>query len=313
MVGMSASYGIRCVVRPGLGPRVPLRAICLQPNIPQTQKFDPNEEENLLNTLRRMTEMAAALGSSADLVVWPEAAIPRGIFAEQHLKHFVFEQIQRTGAPLLLGSLEPEAVASGSQDVALYNSALLLTDGPPALQSAQKRHLVPFGEFLPFRDWFPEFIQELVPGDIAPGQSVQLLKLPKPAIRMGALVCFEDSLSRETRDLALAGAQMLINITNDAWFGTSSAAAQHFANARFRAIETRLPLLRCSNTGITCAVDPLGRVESRLAPFTEGIDTFGIQVPEHPQPTVYTRFGDLWVAACGLNALALLWSLRRRR
>jgi apolipoprotein N-acyltransferase len=113
--------------------------------------------------------------------------------------------------------------------------------------------------------------------------------------------------------LALAGAQMLNNITNDAWFGTSSAAAQHFANARFRAIETRLPLLRCSNTGITCAVDPLGRVESRLAPFTEGIDTFGIQVPEHPQPTVYTRFGDLWVAACGLNALALLWSLRRRR
>lgn len=314
LVGLSVSYGIRCVVRPGPGPTIPLRAISLQPNIPQTQKFDPDQEETLLGTLERLSGMAAAIKANPDLVLWPEAAIPRGIFAEQEYKRFVFAQIQRIGAPLLLGSLEPAAVASGTLnpgESGIYNSALLLSGQPPALQSAQKRHLVPFGEFLPFRDWLPGLIQELVPGDITPGTEVRLLHLPQPAIRIGALVCFEDSLSRETRDMARAGAQILVNITNDAWFGTSSAAYQHFANARLRAVETRLPLLRCTNTGLTCAVDSLGRTESHLAPFTEGLDTFNIQVPVSPLPTIYTRFGDLWIAACGLNAIALF--IRRRR
>lgn len=313
LLGLSVSYGIRCVVRPIPGATLPLRVISLQPNIPQTQKFNPQEEDSLLETLHRMTDQAAALQAAPDLVVWPEAAIPRGIFAEQRHKHFVFEQLNRVNAPLLLGSLEPAAVASGSQDTALFNSALLLTDHPAALQSAQKRHLVPFGEFLPFREWLPDLLQELVPGDITPGKEARVLNLPKPAIRIGALICFEDSLSRETRDLARAGAQVLVNITNDAWFGTSSASAQHLANARLRAVETRLPLLRSTNTGVTCAIDPLGRIDSRLAPFTEGIDTFALQVPAAPRLTVYSRYGDLWVAACGLNAIALAVSRRRAR
>lgn len=310
LLGLSVSYGIRCVVRADGEGTIPVRVITLQPNIPQTQKFDPAEEDSLLETLHRMTGAAAALGAAPDLVVWPEAAIPRGIFAEQGHKRFVFEQLNRVNAPLLLGSLEPGALVDGSPDTALFNSALLLTDHPPALQSAQKRHLVPFGEFLPFREWLPGFLQELVPGDITPGMQVRMLQLPKPAIRIGALICFEDSLSRETGDLARAGAQVLVNITNDAWFGMSSASAQHLANARLRAVETRLPLLRCTNTGMTCAIDSLGRMESRLSPFTEGIDTFTLQAPQNPRLTVYSRFGDLWVAACALNALAL--ALARR-
>jgi apolipoprotein N-acyltransferase len=311
LIGMSVSYGIRCVMHPDFGPRVPLRAVCLQTNIAQTQKFNPGEEDALLETLRRMTGLASSLQPGADLVLWPEAAIPRGIFAEQSLKHFAFEQMRNAGAPLLLGSLEPASLADGSQDTAVYNSALLLTDSPPALQSSQKRHLVPFGEFLPLRDWLPEILQELVPGDITPGKTPRLLSLSKPAVQLGPLICFEDSLSRETTDLARAGAQVLVNITNDAWFGTSCAASQHFANAHLRAIETRLPLIRCTNTGITCAVDAQGRVESRLQPFSEGLDTFRILVPEHPRLTLYSRFGDLWVIGCGLNAIALILTRRR--
>jgi apolipoprotein N-acyltransferase len=313
LIGASVSYGIRCVVRQESSSRIRLRVISLQPNISQTQKFNPDEEHTVLDTLHRMTGVASMLPPAPDLVLWPEAAIPRGIFAEQNLKQFAFEQMARSGAPLLLGSLEPGLVASGARDTGWYNSALLLTDNPPSLQSAQKRHLVPFGEFLPFRDWLPGFLQDLVPGDIEPGSAVRLLHLSKNDVRLGALICFEDSLSRETLDLARAGAQVLVNITNDAWFGTTCAAAQHFANAHLRAIETRLPLIRCANSGVTCAVDAIGRVEQRLAPFTEGVDTFVVHAAELPRLTVYARFGDLWVAFCGLNALALAVGLRRAR
>jgi len=164
---------------------------------------------------------------------------------------------------------------------------------------------VPFGEFLPFRDWLPRWVRMLVPGDLAPGKAANLLFLEKPAVRIGALVCFEDSLARETRALVLEGAQVLVNLTNDSWFGNSAGAAQHLANAKFRAIETRLPMIRCANTGETCSVDPMGRVDQRLEAFTEGIDTLAVLVPEHPLHTTYTRFGDLWIAGCGLAALVL--------
>jgi apolipoprotein N-acyltransferase len=152
-----------------------------------------------------------------------------------------------------------------------------------------------------------------VPGDLSPGTDANLLFLEKPAVRIGALVCFEDSLARETRALVREGAQVLVNLTNDSWFGTSAGASQHLANAKFRAVETRLPLVRCANTGHTCAVDSLGRVEQRLAPFTEGVDTLTVQVPERPTQTPYTRFGDLWIVACGLSALRLIRFAASRR
>jgi apolipoprotein N-acyltransferase len=130
-------------------------------------------------------------------------------------------------------------------------------------------------------------------------------------MKIGALVCFEDSLQRETRDIVRAGAQILVNITNDAWFAQTAGSAQHFANAHLRAVEARIPMLRSTNTGVTCSVDAIGRVESHLQPFSEGIDTLDVKVPLHPQPTIYTRFGDLWVLACAFNAIALL--PRRRK
>jgi apolipoprotein N-acyltransferase len=233
------------------------------------------------------------------------------MFADEESRRFVLRQANRTELPLLLGSLE-EVHAKGQPDELVHrNSAVLLTEYATNVQTYQKRHLVPFGEYLPMRDIFPDFIRELIPGDIDPGEAPKVLSLDKPAIKIGALVCFEDSLQRETRDIVRAGAQVLVNITNDAWFAQTAGSAQHFANAHLRSVEARLPMLRSTNTGVTCSVDAIGRVESHLQPFSEGIETLSVKVPVHPRPTIYTRFGDLWIIACALNASAL-WPRRRK-
>jgi apolipoprotein N-acyltransferase len=154
-------------------------------------------------------------------------------------------------------------------------------------------------------------VRELIPGDIDPGAAPKVLELDKPTIKIGALVCFEDSLQRETRDIVRAGAQVLVNITNDAWFAQTAGSAQHFANAHLRSVEARLPMLRSTNTGVTCSIDAFGRVESHIDPFSEGIDTLSVRVPIQPQLSVYSRFGDLWIIACAFNGIAL-WPRKRK-
>jgi len=311
---MAVSYGVRVVLEKPAGGFTTLRAVCLQPNIPQLEKFAEEQEDAILQRLERLMDLATALHSpKPDLILWPEATTPRGMFADELNHRFTLRQAERAGIPLLIGTLEPGADADGSGRVAEYNSAVLIGDAQVALQSYRKRHLVPFGEFLPFREWAPGWLKNLVPGDLTHGGEANLLHLSNPRVRIGALVCFEDSLAAETRTLAREGAQLLVNLTNDAWFGTTAAAAQHLANAKFRAVETRLPLLRCANTGMTCKVDSLGRVEQHLEAFTEGVDTLSVQVPNTPVLTPYMRWGDQWVGLCAALGLLLLRDKAARR
>lgn len=314
LVGLAVSYGVRVVLEKPAGGFTPLRAVCLQPNIPQSEKFAAEQEASILSRLERLMELATVLQSpKPDLIVWPEATTPRGMFADESNHSFTMEQVRRAAVPLLIGSLEPVSDAVDATQVSEYNSAILIGDRDVALQSYRKRHLVPFGEFLPFRQWAPGWLSELVPGDLEPGIEANLLHLSNPRVRIGALVCFEDSLAAETRSLAREGAQLLVNLTNDAWFGTTAAAAQHLANARFRAVETRLPLLRCTNSGVSCQVDPLGRIEQHLEPFTEGVDTLSVRVPNAPVPTLYVRWGDRWIALCAALGLLLIRDKVRRK
>ena len=112
---------------------------------------------------------------------------------------------------------------------------------------------------LPLRPLLAPVVGDLIPGDFTPGSEYTLLELVDPAVRIGALVCFEDTLGDLTRRFVARGAQLLVNVTNDGWFAQSPAAAQHLANSLFRAVETRRPLVRCGNTGLTGSIDPFGR------------------------------------------------------
>ncbi|HEX8295160.1 MAG TPA: apolipoprotein N-acyltransferase [Chthoniobacteraceae bacterium] len=327
LVVLVFAYGVRALIAGGDKSQLPLRVAAIQPNIPQQEKFDPNFEDRVFATLDRLTGLALLTQPPPQLVIWPEATTPRPMFADAKNYGFVLEQAKRGDFGLLIGTLDSDPVRGED-----YNIAALFTEQGQTLQSYRKMHLVPFGEYLPLRPFFAGFLGELVPGDFTAGLEPAILDLKRPALRIGALICFEDTLGDLARRSVAKGAQLLVNITNDGWFATSPAAEQHFANAIFRAIETRRPLVRCGNTGVTGSTDAFGRTvgfESKrpnlripgvlpfLKPFQQGFVSGEISVPTSNHLTFYTRFGD-WLPIGSslitgtLLAVALLRSFKAR-
>ncbi len=317
------SYGVRALVANDAGPGIPLRVAAIQPNIPQVEKFNPQFEQKVLDTLGRLTALATVAQPPPQLVIWPEATTPRPLFGDETTYNFVLGAAQREGFGLLLGTLDFDA--EKDED---YNVAALFTDSGVDQQIYRKMHLVPFGEYLPLRPIFAPLAGAMVPGDFTPGHEFKLLHLHEPAVAIAALVCFEDTLGDLTRRFVAGGAQLLVNITNDGWFADSPAAEQHLANALFRAVETRRPLMRCGNTGLTGSVDPFGRlirfdrpahsagtrdVVPFLRPFEEGFVAGRLTVPTAGRLTFYTRHGDWLPHLCiALSLLALVRAWRQR-
>ena len=287
-----------------------LRVAAVQPNIPQEEKFTFAFEDKILAELGGLTELAAT--TQPHLLLWPEAATPRGMFADEGNYRFVTQLAARGDFGMLIGSADFDAERSEH-----LNSALLLTRRGQEIQTYRKMHLVPFGEYMPLRKSFPLFAMiagELVPEDFGVGRDFTILNLPAPAMRLAPLICFEDTLGNLTRRFVGKGAQILVNITNDGWFLETAAAEQHLANALFRAVENRRPLVRCANTGVTCAVTPFGRVERWLEPFQRGFVTREVEVQMDAPLTFYTRYGN-WFAhvAAGVTAVGVIARLRRAR
>jgi apolipoprotein N-acyltransferase len=303
------SYGIRTLFRAGAAPAASLYVAAVQPNIPQSEKFDSSFEDKIFARLDSLTTFAAA--AQPQLILWPEAATPRGIWDDEINYRFVINQARRGDFALLIGTLD-----SDLQLGEVYNVAALLTDRGAHAKTYRKIHLVPFGEYMPLRHSFPLFAMiagELVPGDITPGRDFHPLDLPSPRVKVAPLICFEDTLGDLTRRFVANGAQVLINITNDGWFLQSAGSEQHLANAVFRAVENRRPLVRCANTGVTCSVDPFGRVDRWLKPFEQGFAARQIPIPDTLDTTFYTRHGDLFSIACAAAACGCLLLRARRR
>ena len=310
-------FGVRTVFGPGpVESGTPLTVAAVQANIPELEKRDLAFEKRTLERYTFLTE--TALACNPQLLVWPEAATPRAIFGDETNFNFVHNFAGRGDFNFLLGTLDFDEDDGGHD----YNVAALLTDHGETIQTYRKVHLVPFGEFIPYRHSFPLFawiVGDLVPCDLTPGKEPSVLHLSRPDLRVGTLVCFEDTLGDLTRRFVLKGAQFLVNITNDGWFQKSQGAEQHLANAVFRAVENRRPLLRVANTGVTALIDPLGRITHSLrgadgSPFIEGVLSDTMQIPPaDARRTFYTRHGEVFSMACAwLSAATLLLAWRRR-
>ena len=294
---------------------IPLRLAAVQANIPQDEKFNEDAEQKVFD---RFTELSRiALASRPQLLIWPESSTPRGIFSDQVNFDFVSGIAKMGNFDFLLGSVDFEQDGD-------YNAAFLLTNQAKDYQTYRKIHLVPFGEFIPFRNSFPLFAKiagSKVPGDFNAGKEYTVMHTTSvPEIKLATLICFEDSIGDLTRHFVLNGAQLLVNITNDGWFLKSEGSDQHLANCLFRAVETRRPLVRCANTGVTCFIDTRGRIKQILSPkgnhFIEGVLAGVVQVPTDASLTFYTKHGDLIAYFClGVVALFLLgtvWTGRQR-
>ena len=184
-------------------------------------------------------------------------------------------------------------LGSGSSEIA--NSAVVLSPEGREILQYDKMHLVPFGEYVP--GWaFPQKIGKITGevGDFIPGTSCRVAQTPEGT--MGIFICYEDIFPQLVRRIALAGAQVLVNISNDAWYGDSAAAFQHVEMARFRAIENRRYLLRATNDGITALIDPYGRVEKQLGRYQRTVlsANFGYRSSQ----TFYTEHGDIFAWLC---------------
>ncbi len=314
LIAAAFALGVRTVFTPAAPGAIPLRVAAVQANIPQEEKFDQAFARMIETRYAKLTEMA--LATRPQLLLWPEAATPGMLFQSEEALEFVRAFARHEGLNFLLGTLDSDGERHD------YNVAALFTNNGEKLQFYRKMHLVPFGEYIPFRKAFPPFewiIGDLVPGDFTPGTEYTLLNLENPKLRAAALVCFEDTLGDLTRHFVAAGAQLLINVTNDGWFLRSQGSEQHLANAVFRAVENRRPLVRAANTGVTAVVNPLGRVVNAFrpdgSPFGEGVLADVVQVPPATAPqTFYTRHGECFSQACAALTLAGLGiGLRQRR
>jgi len=302
LIAATFCYGVSRLSRDP-GTTAPFSFAAVQANIPQHEKWDPAFEQNILDTYQRLSEIAIA--RRPDLLIWPEAALPRPLLTDDEMKKFVTGILAKHGSDILLGT-ENYNYAGG------FNAAVML-DAAGGVQLYHKMHLVPFGEFIPFRHSFPLFawvVGDQVPGDFEAGTEavVMMTQGRKKHFRFAPLICFEDTVGELVRQFADKGAEILITLTNDGWFRESSGSRQHMINAIFRSVETKLPLVRAANTGVTCSVDPWGRVREILQTpdgntFIEGFlyDEFDVTV--QPQKTFYTRYGDLFSIACFFGAL----------
>lgn len=312
LVAMVFAYGIRQLqYRPE---SVPLRLASVQANIPQYQKFDREFEDRIFEAYTRLTRDAAAF--DPDLLLWPEAATPLPVFMDRRNYDFVRDAATMGNYSFLFGSLDFENESG-------FNVAILFSGLKSKPQVYRKIHLVPFGEFIPFRHSFPLFAWiagDLVPGDFVAGKEFTLLKMQDPDLQIAPLICFEDTLGDLTRHFVQGGADLLVNITNDGWFLDSEAAEQHLANSVFRAAENQRPLVRSANTGVTAYVDHFGGVRMSLrgpegGHFIEGCLLGVLEVPVNAPMTFYTRHGEVFAIACSaVTVLSIgVASLRRRQ
>lgn len=275
-----------------------LRISVIQGNIPQALKWELQTREFIMN--RYFTLSAQANQDKPDLIIWPEAAVPVVLEEVPLYYEMVRNFAQELKTPLLLGALT-------SRNNLYYNSALLIPSKGEAVSRYDKLHLVPFGEYIPLKNIFP-FLETVVPiGDFTAGKQYTIFKTANRELRtlnyFAVLICFEDLFAGLSRGFVKKGANCLVNITNDAWFGRSSSPYQHLSASVFRAVENRVPVVRAANTGVSGFIAASGKIISLVRDeegkniFIGGYATQEISLPKK-YLTFYTRYGDIFILFC---------------
>ncbi len=274
----------------------------VQGNIDQSHKWDKRFQDFTLNKYFSLTRKAISSSSGVRLIIWPETAMPFFFGAESELTSALVNFTRKIGQPLLFGSPGFSSNMVGQVN-GFLNKAYLINKEGLVIGEYAKEHLVPFGEYVPMKKIL-FFVKRLVPatGDFVPGNFSGIVEFED--VKLGLLICYEAIFPELTRKRVLKGAEVLVNISNDAWFGRSSAPFQHLEMARWRAIESRKPLLRCTNTGISAIIDSSGRMLSSLPLFTDGFINGDVLPLEYITP--YERFGDVFVVFCALTVFSKL-------
>lgn len=293
-------------IRPVLEQAPKIKVAVLQGNIPQDHKWDNAFRVATIEKYINLSRLAAGL--HPDLIVMPETAMPFYFLYDRQGTSAVLNCARETGAWLLVGA--PAAVTGNTTK--FYNSAYLVTPEGETAGRYDKAHLVPFGEYVPLgplRRFLP-FIEKLVMGavgDFSPGKHGKTLDMGNS--RLGVQICYEIIFPGESRCAVKNGAMLLANITNDAWYGKSSAPYQHFSMVVFRAIETRRSVVRAANTGISGFIESTGAVRGTTQIFVETLETGNM--PLLDSQTFYSMHGDIFAGVCTMGLFCILWYIYR--
>lgn len=305
----------------------------VQPAIPQEVKWEPSEAPAILRTLEAETLKAAAV--KPDLLLWPEATTPLAVLGDEGMRGWTEDLVRRAGVPLVMGSIGYENLDTPQER--WRNGVFVVTpEAGLAAEFYSKRHLVPFGEYVPLRPVLG-WLEKVAPvgGDFSAGETASPLATPGAAgTRIGPLICYEDIFPALARESAKAGADVLVVNTNNGWFGEGAMAYQHAAHSVLRAVETRRPVLRAGNAGWSGWIDECGGIRAVLTKdrATGAVRTEPAERGEEPGTvyfrggatlqvtrdaryvgvqTLYVRWGDWFVAASAALVLGG-WALLRR-
>lgn len=308
LLSLSWAYSSGLVTGPPLAETsASVRIGVVQPNISQEVKWDTAYRDETMGRYDRLTDR---LGTTMDLIVWPEAATPFFYEREPVYQLQLIALSHRAQAPLLFGS--PAVRFRPDRKPYLFNSAYFLSPDGQLIGRYDKHHLVPFGEYIPLKSSLLFFLDKMVEGigDFEAGPGATILSLtPKPqsstssqtaaaprSLKFGVAICYEVIFPDLVRRIAANGAEFLVTITNDGWFGDSSAPAQHFSMVVFRSVENHLAFARSANTGVSGFIDPFGRIIEATPLFTE--EALYSTIQAWRPHSFYSRYGDVFAYAC---------------
>lgn len=309
-IAFTLAYGHATISQPIVGEHVRISAI--QGNIEQSKKFDPRFADEINRIYTSRTRKAAE--TQPDLIVWPETATPVSVSRDSTFRTSLIHLVGDTAIPVLTGSAEYQKFEKSEDTEGKYfNSAILFEPKPKTknFQQYNKIRLFPFGEYLPYQKIIP-WPRLNVPrlGRYLHGEKFTVFELP--AFRFSATICWENVFADLVRQFVRSGAECIINITNEGHFGKTAAPYQLAAISVFRAVENRIFVVRCGNTGVSCIIDPYGRIIDRVK-NDRGEDIFirgtlnGKIIPMKAE-TFYTRYGEIavWISFLGMFVIILL-------
>jgi len=281
-----------------------LTVALVQASIDQATKWEPSVQSETLALYARLTEDAASRKPA--IVIWPETALPLVLRHEPDVVELLRSLSREHDVPLVVGSID---ALGRDRSVRLYNSTFLVTQ-QGIIDKYDKIHLVPFGEYVPLK-WALGFVTRWAAfiSELDAGSRASVFRFADTPF--GTVICYEGIFPGLFRQFVANGATWMVNVTNDAWFGSTNGPLQHLAMLPFRAVENRVGIARSANTGISTLIEPNGRIGPSLALFERGV-LLG-RVSLRGETTWYTRFGDLFAyGSAGLSLIFGVFSLRRR-
>ena len=311
LVAMGIFGAVRLTLRPTVTV-ANVRLRIMQPNLQQDVRFNYAAKAEVMQKYLTLSDRASGPQSTgvrdAGILIWPESAFPFFLTREADAMAQISDLLPK-GTILITGSVRAPDLPPGTKITRAYNSIYAIDHDGSVLSIYDKLHLVPFGEYLPYQDWMEKlgFVQlTKVQGGFIPGARRRTLEFPN-APRALPLICYE-AIFPGSVAVGDERPGWIVNLTNDGWFGISTGPYQHLQQARLRAIEQGLPVVRAANTGISAVIDPLGRMIARLGLGIEGVLDSGL--PSAIAPTIYARTGD--IPAAVIVAAALIFIIRRR-